>query len=896
MLWPLLVEYTEPGIPLSSHIQQQQGNMALFLTLFIVTCIEVLIVRVVQSERELQILLTSHDPPYLSEYLEDDQEEYEMDEMCDAAPMPLKKEENKSDKNGFSISPDTVHVRELIEKLVETIIGGSLDGITVGKLSAHASYLAMFEKYHGLLCGELARLGLTLHLTRARSETLQSDESNSLRFSLSRLLQRIISEAMALPNLREILCHYSSAESGKMLNETPNDFESKCYEDILATAILNKVIENFQKPNKNEKLSENKKRHKCTRVKAGGMTDEESMYNSDWSEASASEPLSLTIEEHIEEVTTAYQVSDVDNDDFSDYEIKCKRKIPFPESGRVVRNAESDDEISESEEHSHVTELVMSTPSWEKNWLFQKKRVQCTPNAHHPVPVPMLVPNPSEDFRALVGGVDADDLSEMSDCDDSVLEDLVTEDCQAVNATSTSTCGMPEQIVLNEKETRHDEQDEDYKSKASTNDEIDNELTEKEIHEKKAVLYESTYKLYKIADITPHHEEGTPEEKVTKTATWFNDLRENASHTKTEGAICQRIEICEHEKALRCPIAEREKEKWKNPVSIPDNPYSSENIEKREQRRRQEYFRTGNYFRDAINFPDYDSSREIFSADNNEKLRVTRDYYVNGIKNFKTGALPVSMATKNVNGKNQVSSNFYECSPWTAKDSNRSLSRNQFTDDCLESFSSHSSLFSLLKSQTIRNRHFSTVFQTSKRLENDIQEKTRYGSHSLKLRPKRKEPLKRFLSLGDQLSDFERKSLRDDLAHMTLKARGASPMFVLNPLFDSNEAMSLSHPYSSSGSPSSKKSDVDSGIESELMCYDPIVPYYQRTFPMDRNARRKVKMKSQESGYGSDSHDYSSDSLENLCLISDRSDKSMSSSAFPSVKRNSLETGNTWFY
>lgn len=40
---------------------------------------------------------------------------------------------------GFSISPDTVHVRELIEKLVETIIGGSLDGITVGKLSAHAS-------------------------------------------------------------------------------------------------------------------------------------------------------------------------------------------------------------------------------------------------------------------------------------------------------------------------------------------------------------------------------------------------------------------------------------------------------------------------------------------------------------------------------------------------------------------------------------------------------------------------------------------------------------------------------------------------------------------------------------------------------------------------------------
>lgn len=82
MLWPLLVENTEPGTPLASHLQQQ-GNMALFLTLFIVTCVEVLIVKVAQSERELELLLNSHDPPYMSEYFDDDDDDDEDEEEED---------------------------------------------------------------------------------------------------------------------------------------------------------------------------------------------------------------------------------------------------------------------------------------------------------------------------------------------------------------------------------------------------------------------------------------------------------------------------------------------------------------------------------------------------------------------------------------------------------------------------------------------------------------------------------------------------------------------------------------------------------------------------------------------------------------------------------------------
>ena len=36
----------------------------------------------------------------------------------------------------------------------------------------------------------------------------------------------------------------------------------------------------------------------------------------------------------------------------------------------------------------------------------------------------MLVPNPSQDFRAMVGGVDADNLSDISDLSDTILENL----------------------------------------------------------------------------------------------------------------------------------------------------------------------------------------------------------------------------------------------------------------------------------------------------------------------------------------------------------------------------------------------------------------------------------------------------------------------------------------
>lgn len=73
--------------------------------------------------------------------------------------------------------------------------------------------------------------------------------------------------------------------------------------------------------------------------------------------------------------------------------------------------------------------ISATVDSWEDNWLFQKKKVNRATGSnnyhHHPVPVPMLVPNPCEVTRPLIGDRDADETSELSDYSNSALDELL---------------------------------------------------------------------------------------------------------------------------------------------------------------------------------------------------------------------------------------------------------------------------------------------------------------------------------------------------------------------------------------------------------------------------------------------------------------------------------------
>ena len=77
-------------------------------------------------------------------------------------------------------------------------------------------------------------------------------------------------------------------------------------------------------------------------------------------------------------------------------------RIPFPEFGMDLLEAGMD---SAEEAEPEPTDMVTPGESWEENWLFQKKKLKPrgqNDSSGQPLAVPMLVPNPSEDFKVII--------------------------------------------------------------------------------------------------------------------------------------------------------------------------------------------------------------------------------------------------------------------------------------------------------------------------------------------------------------------------------------------------------------------------------------------------------------------------------------------------------------
>ncbi|XP_043255353.1 uncharacterized protein LOC122399061 isoform X5 [Colletes gigas] len=303
-------------------------------------------------------------------------------------------------------------VRDFVEKIVEGLIG-NVDDTPIDRLYDHSAY---------------------------KSST---DSSTMAHTALREIVERAVEEARKLPGLG------SSGETGRQL-EARNITEHS-YEDLLATAILNKVIEKFQKEqvdgNSNVLHGKPVSAIKCeseTGVDEGveeGCSSLEPLSQDDCnSDSSAScsrhvrnqpEPLSLTIEERIEEVTTTY-ASDEDPRDNDVLAIRNTHRVPFPELGMdIIDPSQESEDDSQDEPDTPTAHIGLVSPieSWEENWLFQKKRVQTQAD-----PVAMLVPNPSGDFKAMIGDKDAEDTSDLSECSSAQSdEEIEKELLEAIN-------------------------------------------------------------------------------------------------------------------------------------------------------------------------------------------------------------------------------------------------------------------------------------------------------------------------------------------------------------------------------------------------------------------------------------------------------------------------------
>ncbi|XP_045776160.1 uncharacterized protein LOC123874672 isoform X4 [Maniola jurtina] len=283
---------------------------------------------------------------------------------------------------------DLHNVREFLEAISARLSGGPLEGTRVAPLYDHPAYVSMFERHHAAIRDTLAALTTALrdalkHLPQHHSGPSHGHAlgASGAHAQLKRLVARVVEEAAALP----ALARYAAEP------QTPT--EASTYEDLLATAILNKVIERYQTENG-----------------SGGRSSGIHSASASPSPSDRSSPRSLH-SRATRDITPPREddASDWEEGDATEGALEVPRRVPFPEFGGDIVHA-TDNDYREFDEVSG-SDITAVDGSWEENWLFQKKKIKNIQSA----PVPMLVPNSNTQYRALIGDRDADDTTDLSD-------------------------------------------------------------------------------------------------------------------------------------------------------------------------------------------------------------------------------------------------------------------------------------------------------------------------------------------------------------------------------------------------------------------------------------------------------------------------------------------------
>ncbi|XP_075991845.1 myosin-7a binding protein isoform X2 [Anticarsia gemmatalis] len=255
-------------------------------------------------------------------------------------------------------------IREFLETISAKLAGGPLEGTNVAPLYDHPAYLPPPRN--------------------ASPSNASTGGASGAHVQLKRLVARVVEEAASLP----ALARYAAEP------QTPT-LESSTYEDLLASAILNKVIERYQNENG-----------------SGGRSSGIHSASASPTPSERSSPRSLN-SRHTRDITPPLHeeddVSDWEEGEATDEALEMPRRVPFPEfGGDIVHNTDNEDR--EFDEVSG-SDLQAVDGTWEENWLFQKKKIKTIQS----VPVPMLVPNSNTEYRALIGDRDADDTTDLSD-------------------------------------------------------------------------------------------------------------------------------------------------------------------------------------------------------------------------------------------------------------------------------------------------------------------------------------------------------------------------------------------------------------------------------------------------------------------------------------------------
>ncbi|XP_055318924.1 uncharacterized protein LOC129576891 isoform X3 [Sitodiplosis mosellana] len=309
-----------------------------------------------------------------------------------------------------------VRVREFIEDLLASMLGGSLDHVCVGQIYKNLEYLPILEH----------------------------EKNPGVSYeNLRKIVHTIVQEVIKLPEF----CNQKGLDVDT--NQVQSSFEPKIYEDLLATAVINKIVETY-----NDKKYEN-----SSGIHSGGSdldsschidqtnqnfilnsrcssTDLKSEYSSAFNERYRSP--SMKTADIIDEIfreklgkenyQSSASASASARSELSDYIQNHKISLPdFEFNDNEIDIADEDsDEIEQEFQSIYANSTGFETNYNElsDNWLFRKVVSRNYMNggggsassiASASSPVGMLVPSPRQDCPTLIGNRNAEEISDLSE-------------------------------------------------------------------------------------------------------------------------------------------------------------------------------------------------------------------------------------------------------------------------------------------------------------------------------------------------------------------------------------------------------------------------------------------------------------------------------------------------
>ncbi|KAH8314467.1 hypothetical protein KR059_009176 [Drosophila kikkawai] len=394
-------------------------------------------------------------------------------------------------------SDERAKIREYVEEIVAEMLGGNLDHIKVGQLSKSENYLQLFDKFHAKLSNLLINVenGLCARALKGdlpaivnghhngtgngnhNNNNNNNNNGDSELADISQTRLRSLIETIIAETLRSSSLSASGAVSEisldtrsqlgaselangnglKRRHRTEHYFEPKIYQDLLATAVLNKIAD---KEGNTRLLAES------TPDLSGRHIDEnfnaEALSTTSGSSIEPRSDCSLTDHEiGLDNGKSQSLQADLERESvLSDY--IAAHMVPLPDFSASVTESEEGECYLKTLlsifyrlfcysilDIGSISSSMIGDGNWEDNWLFKKKRSSVTPSS-----TGMLVPAPKENIRAQIGDKTADevsDLSEMgSDAEDSSLDLLRSNDLNDRLLSKHLIGGQNTKLVLDE--------------------------------------------------------------------------------------------------------------------------------------------------------------------------------------------------------------------------------------------------------------------------------------------------------------------------------------------------------------------------------------------------------------------------------------------------------------